>query len=94
MLINNHIVILRYDYYLWRMKTELLKPIKEKIEQFENGYSLIPEERKHILKQLAAFVKKKRKRVNLLNWILSVRITRAEVISLKSGHRLLLDITE
>lgn len=43
------------------MKSEILKPIREKIEQFEKGYSLIPEDRKQILQQLAAFVKKKQK---------------------------------
>jgi arsenate reductase (thioredoxin) len=43
------------------MKSEILKPIQEKIEQFEMGYSLIPENRKQILKQLAAFVEKKQK---------------------------------
>lgn len=43
------------------MNSEILKPIQEKIERFEKGYSLIPEERKRILKQLAAFIERKQK---------------------------------
>lgn len=43
------------------MNSKILKPIREKIEQFEIDYLLIPEDRKQILKQLAAFVEKKQK---------------------------------
>lgn len=41
------------------MKSDLLKAITENIEQFEKDYTLIPERRKEILKQLAAYVIKK-----------------------------------
>lgn len=43
------------------MKSQILKPLQEKIQQFEMGYSLIPESRKQILKQLAAFAERKKK---------------------------------
>ena len=44
------------------MSTSTIYPaLQSNIEQFEKGYSQIPQERKHILKELAAFVKKKEK---------------------------------
>ena len=43
------------------MKSAILKPIRENIEHFEKEYALIPERRKQILQQLAAFVMKKQK---------------------------------
>jgi arsenate reductase (thioredoxin) len=49
------------NYYLRLMKSEILTPIREKIEQFEKDYALISEGRKQILRQLAAFVTKKLK---------------------------------
>jgi arsenate reductase len=43
------------------MKSEILNPIRENIEQFEKDYVLIPESRKQILEQLSAFVVTKQK---------------------------------
>jgi arsenate reductase len=43
------------------MKSEIIKPIRENIEQFEKDYALIQEKRKQILKQLASFVVRKHK---------------------------------
>lgn len=45
--------------YLRLMRTEILRPIEEKIEQFERSYSSISEERKQLLKLLTRFIETK-----------------------------------
>lgn len=64
------------------MKSEILKPIREKIQQFELGYSLIPEGRKQILKQLAAFVEKKAGAKAELNFICTHNSRRSHISQL------------
>lgn len=64
------------------MKSEILKPIREKIQQFELGYSLIPEGRKQILKQLAAFVEKKAEAKAELNFICTHNSRRSHISQL------------
>lgn len=43
------------------MKTTLYPTLHNKISQFEKEFSQIPEDRKHIIKQLVSFIEKKKK---------------------------------
>ena len=61
----------RINRYIYFMKSELLKPLRECIEQFEKDYELIPAGRKHILKQLVTFIENNQREGKLtrLNFI-------------------------